>query len=81
MDQVSNDHDLLIRIDEKINNMLVDIAVERTSNSARQLKQETEYKVLRTDVDSLRMSRAQFYAIASTLSFLISLIVKIFWPK
>jgi hypothetical protein len=76
---MDNDHDLLIRIDQQVKQLLVGIELERASVNARATKIEAEVDVLRSEVSSLRTTRAQFYTFAGTISFVISLLVKVFW--
>jgi hypothetical protein len=62
------DHDLLIRIDQRV--LQIAVSIE---------DHEKEIKKIGDDVDSLRTSRAQFYAIAATLSTVIGVLIKVFW--
>lgn len=78
--QIQGDHDLLIRIDEKLSGMAADFAIERSATLARAVKQDSDMKEMKKDIDSLRQTRAQFYAVAAAISFIISLLIKVFWP-
>lgn len=40
-----------------------------------------DIKGLREEIESLKTSRAQFYAVSTAMSFVTGLLVKIFWPK
>ena len=85
-----SDHDLIVRIDEKVKTISYMIESDRTNSVARDTKRENEMsnfktyveaqlKEIREENESLRMSRAQFFAIAATLSFLFSVGIKLFW--
>jgi hypothetical protein len=78
-DDHSRDHDLLVRIDERFQQLLIRLDAETAATSVRTTGHESDLKALRTDVDGLRTSRAQFYAVAATISFVISLLIKVFW--
>jgi len=86
------DHDLLVRIDEQMKQMRLAFDVERLAIVARAVKQDSDFEAYKRDtalhlkntddnVESLRMSRAQFYAIAATISALIGIVIKVFWPR
>lgn len=77
--QVFGDHDLLVRIDEKLRNLKDGFEAERVAQNLKLARTDTEIEKIRLDVDSLRTTRAQFYAIAATISFGISVLVKVFW--
>lgn len=92
MDQMQTDHDLLVRIDEQVKQMRLAFDMERVAIVARAAKQDGDFEVYKRDtaqrfkdneesIESLRMSRAQFYAIAATISALIGILIKVFWPK
>ena len=76
---IPGDHDLLVRIDEQLKSLRDDFVGERNAAIARGQALDTELKDIRRDVESLRTSRTQLYAVAATLSFLISMAIKIFW--
>ena len=78
-EHVSSSRELLIRIDEQVKGLRIGFDDERRANNIRASKHEDDIDTLRKDVDSLRTSRAQFYAIAATFSFLISLLIRVFW--
>jgi hypothetical protein len=84
------DHDLLVRIDEQVKQMRIGFDLERSANIARAIKLDSEFdtykrdtaeriKGAENDIESLRMSRAQFYAISGTIAALISILIKVFW--
>jgi hypothetical protein len=81
------DRDLLIRIDERVRQLVTTIGLDRIAADARALRHEVELEKLRTvdlekirtDVEGLRTSRAQFYAIAATLSTVIGILIRVFW--
>jgi hypothetical protein len=76
---MDNDHDLLVRIDEQVKSLRTGFDTDRIAMNARASKNETDLAAVRKDVDDLATSRAQFYAIAVTLSTVISVLVKVFW--
>lgn len=69
---MEQDHDLLVRIDERVLQLTA-------AYNLRAVTQDQEMKELRADVDGLRTSRAQFYAVAGVISFAISLLIRLFW--
>lgn len=73
------DHDLLVRIDEQLKGLR--LAFDKKDLELEAYKRDTAAKItgLETIVDNLRTSRAQFYAIAATLSFIIGVVIRIFW--
>jgi hypothetical protein len=92
------DRELLIRIDERVRQLVVTISLDRAASEARASKHELDLEKLksielvkirtdldaeldkiRTDVSGLTTSRAQFYAIASTLSAVIGILIRMFW--
>lgn len=73
------DHDLLVRIDEQLKALRSDFIGERQSAIGRDSARGAEIAEIRRDVESLRVSRAQVYAIAATLSLLVSIALKLFW--
>jgi hypothetical protein len=74
-----SDRELLIRIDEKLKALQAGFEAERSAAAVRQAKYDSDLEKLRLEVDSLRTSRAQFVGAATTLSFLVSILVKVFW--
>jgi hypothetical protein len=93
-DIVQGDHDLLVRIDEQLKGLRTDFVGERAAAFVRSQKHDSDLKevslrfenyleVVNGEVDSLRTSRTQFIAIASTmqlmLSALVATLIKIFW--
>ncbi len=70
--ETQSDHDLLVRIDEQVKQMRASADAERLSTASRLSTAET-------DIVSLRMSRAQFFAITTTISFLMAILIKVFW--
>lgn len=73
------DHDLLTRIDERVNLMLT--AALKRDTEFENYRRETSERIKKAedDIESLRISRAQLCAIAATVSFIIAAIVKVFW--
>jgi hypothetical protein len=76
---IPGDHDLLVRIDEQVKALRSDFMAERSAAVSRGEGHDRELKDIRRDVESLRMSRVQLYAIAATLSAIISVVMKVFW--
>jgi hypothetical protein len=74
-----SDRDLLIRIDEQVKGLRGGFEAERLAVNVRATKHEFDLDKIRADVDSLRTSRTQFYAVAATISFIISLVIRVFW--
>jgi len=74
--QTSNE--LLIRIDERLQQLTRNFEDDRKATDARTLKNDQEMEKFRTDIESLRISRAQFLAIAAALSTGISGLLKVF---
>lgn len=92
METTTNDHDLLVRIDEQVKQMRISFETERLASATRASrldddlaahKRETRKELddQNDEINSLKTSRAQFYAVATALSFVASMIVKMFWPK
>jgi hypothetical protein len=75
----SDSWELLIRIDEQVKALRIGFDTERIAVSARAGKHEIDLDKIRTDVEGLRTSRAQFYAIAATLSTVIGILIRVFW--
>ncbi len=73
------DHDLLVRIDERIKNWIIRIDGELFSTNARHAKHDEDIKALRTDVDALIRAKVQIYAVAATSSCVVSMLIKVFW--
>jgi hypothetical protein len=90
VDNQQTDHDLLVRIDEQVKQMRISFDAERIASTARASKQDVDFETYKrdmaarlgvavADIESLRMSRAQFYAITATISFVIGTLIKLFW--
>ena len=69
-----SDHDLLVRIDEQMKYIRIDLDLFKRDIVCR-------IEAAEKAISDLRISRAQLYAIAATISTLICLLIKIFWPK
>ena len=67
---IINDHDLLVRIDEKVQAMRVSL-----DNSLQRIA------VSEKNISSLQMSRAALCAVTAFIVSASALLIKIFWPK
>lgn len=67
------DHDLLVRIDERMEHIRVDLDLFKRDILTRIESAEKA-------ISDLRISRAQLYAIAATISTVTGLLIKVFWP-
>jgi hypothetical protein len=85
-----SDHDLLVRIDEQVKQMRISFDQDRIATRERAIKQDADLELYKREVadriqsteeeiSSLKMSRAQFYAISGTIAFIISVLIKVFW--
>jgi hypothetical protein len=63
-----NDHDLLVRIDEKVASL-------RAAIDSSLLRIDAHEK----DIGSLQMTRAQVYAITAFISSASGILIKLFW--
>jgi hypothetical protein len=73
------DHDLLIRISEQIAQMRSTLEFDRAAWNVRFAMQDTAMADMRKDLDSLRLSRATLYGVATAVSILSSFIQRVFW--
>lgn len=76
---MDNDHDLLVRIDEQVKQLRTGFDAERMMATVRATKQDADLQVVKDEVDDLRVSRAQMYAIAATISVCASIVIKLLW--
>jgi len=79
MVEFSSDHDLLVRIDEQMKQLRTALDVERVSATARETKQDVRIDHAEKDIESLRISRAQFYAVSATIAAIVTTLLKVFW--
>ena len=73
------DHDLLIRISEQIAQMRSTLDLDRAAWIGRFATQDKTIADMRTELDSLRLSRATLYGFASAVSILSTVIQRVFW--
>jgi hypothetical protein len=66
------DHDLLVRIDERVSQMQFNLGAELG-------RQDTRMKNVESQVDSLRISRAEMYGYTSAISAVVGILIKFFW--
>jgi hypothetical protein len=72
--RIAIDHDVLVRIDERLKQLLEKATQQESGFNAYKAETEKQLRQHEIDIQSLRTSRAQFYAVTATVSFLSSLV-------
>ena len=74
-----SDRDLLVRIDERVRGLADDMREHRAEANERERERDAEMKDVRSQLDSLRLSRAKVYGGAAALSVVSSLAQRLLW--
>jgi hypothetical protein len=79
MEKEWDDHSLLVRIDERLQQWILRVDADLMASNTRHTTHDEDIKSLRVDVNMLIRAKVQIYAVAATSSCLVSLLIKVFW--